>query len=96
MRLTKWLSLLIVLVLLAGLTLPIVAQDDDDANAVTARAAARVNVRSGPGTAFDVLGLLEADDVVAVTGRSGPGNDWLRIDFRGDDGWVAFFLSLIH
>jgi hypothetical protein len=45
-----------------------------------------VNVRSGPGTGFAVLGRLEPGEQAKVTGRSG---DWWQIDFEGTKGWVA-------
>ena len=41
------------------------------------RAAKRSNVRSGPGTEHDKVGLLEIGDEVRVTGEAG---DWLRIE----------------
>lgn len=50
-----------------------------------------VNVRSGPGTEYVVVGTLEPGSTADVTGRSGD-SEWLRIDFDGDDGWVAFFV----
>lgn len=48
-----------------------------------------LNVRSGPGTAFDLLFTLTEGDVVLVLGRSTDGA-WLkiRIDAR-PEGWVA-------
>lgn len=47
---------------------------------------AGVNVRSGPGTSFGVLGRLEPGQKAAVTGRYG---DWWQIDYDGTPGWVA-------
>jgi uncharacterized protein YraI len=51
----------------------------------------KINVRSGPGTAFESLGTLEARDAVVVTGRDSAGT-WLLIHFADapeDRGWVA-------
>jgi uncharacterized protein YraI len=51
----------------------------------------RINVRSGPGTQFDGVGLLEARDVVTLTGKDRTGA-WLQIRFaESADGraWVA-------
>jgi N-acetylmuramoyl-L-alanine amidase len=64
----------------------LLAQDD-----VTARAYRTVNVRSGPSTTYPVIGQLSADTVVEVNGRNDSETNWLRIDFNGEDGWVAFF-----
>lgn len=50
----------------------------------------QLNIRSGPGTGFNSLGILNADDVVSLTGKNGNGA-WLQIEFpEGPDGrgWV--------
>jgi uncharacterized protein YgiM (DUF1202 family) len=46
---------------------------------------ATLNVRSGPGTASDILGQLKVNDKVDMTGRSG---EWLQIVFEGKAGFV--------
>lgn len=60
-------------------------------SSVTAHAFRTVNVRQGPGIAYDRIGQLTSGDTVAVTGRSDAGNNWLRIDFDGQTGWIAWF-----
>jgi hypothetical protein len=45
-----------------------------------------VNVRSGPGESFPVIGRLEPDAQAQVAGRYG---DWWQIDYDGTPGWVA-------
>ncbi|GAB4569389.1 MAG: hypothetical protein Kow0077_01830 [Anaerolineae bacterium] len=52
---------------------------------------ARLNVRTGPGLNFDVLGQLEADDVIFPIGANADFS-WLVIPFRGMNGWVATYL----
>jgi uncharacterized protein YraI len=50
----------------------------------------QLNVRSGPGTGFNSLGTLNANDVVTLTGKDSAGA-WLQIEFAsGPDGkgWV--------
>lgn len=50
----------------------------------------QINVRSGPGTGFNSLGTLNAQDVVSLTGKDANGA-WLQISFTpGPDGkgWV--------
>ncbi|MEW6086649.1 MAG: SH3 domain-containing protein [Chloroflexota bacterium] len=50
----------------------------------------QLNVRSGPGTSFNSLGTLNANDVVPLTGKDSAGV-WLQIEFTsGPDGkgWV--------
>ena len=51
----------------------------------TMRARTRVNVRAGPGTRHEKVGLLEAGQEVRVTGEEG---EWLRIE--GSRGGEAF------
>lgn len=65
------------------------AQPGDGAAALIA-ATARVNVRSGPGPSFAVLGKLQPGSAVTVLGRSEDG-DWLRVRAAALDGegWVA-------
>lgn len=59
--------------------------------AVLAQSFRTVNVRSGPGTQYDVIGQLQDSALVPVTGRSDEDSNWLRIDFDGREGWVAYF-----
>ena len=59
--------------------------------AVLAQSYRTVNVRSGPGTQYDVIGQLQDGMIVPVTGRSDEDSNWLRIDFNGREGWVAYF-----
>jgi hypothetical protein len=50
----------------------------------------RSNVRAGPDTSFDQIGVLIAGQVASVIGRSAGGN-WLQIVYLGvpgDVGWV--------
>ncbi|MBZ0289639.1 MAG: SH3 domain-containing protein [Anaerolineae bacterium] len=51
----------------------------------------RLNVRSGPGVVYTVIGQLKLGDSVDITGR-GPNNSWVRINFNGQEGWVSFGL----
>ncbi|NTU57117.1 MAG: SH3 domain-containing protein, partial [Anaerolineales bacterium] len=51
----------------------------------------QLNIRSGPGTSFNSLGILNADDVVSLTGKNRDGT-WLQIEFPGGPdgkGWVS-------
>lgn len=49
------------------------------------------NVRTGPGLNYDVLGQLQRGDQVRVIGTS-LSADWVVIDFRGQQGWMATYL----
>jgi uncharacterized protein YraI len=62
------------------------------ADAVTAAADQTINVRSGPGTQFEIVARLEAGDIVPVDGRDSPDSLWLRVVLANNmRGWVAFF-----
>ena len=50
----------------------------------------QVNVRSGPGTDYDLIGVLIANQQAAALGRS-PGGTWIEITYDGgpnNTGWV--------
>lgn len=54
-------------------------------------ATTNVNIRSGPGTAYPVLGLLQTGQTAEITGLSPDGN-WWQIRFAGATagrGWLA-------
>jgi uncharacterized protein YraI len=54
-------------------------------------ASQRLNVRSGPGTNYATLGILEANTIVALTGKNETGT-WLQIAYPsapGGCGWVT-------
>lgn len=51
----------------------------------------RLNVRSGPGTTFDLLGVLQPDTVVFLTGKNGTAS-WFQIDYASGPaghGWIT-------
>jgi uncharacterized protein YraI len=52
----------------------------------------RVNVRSGPGTEYTIIGKLTPAESLDITGQNGD-NDWLRVNFNGQEGWV--FLNVV-
>lgn len=85
MQLKKF-PLLVLSLMLFAYTFAIQAQTE-----VMVRAYRTVNVRSGPSTAYPVIGQLTINTVAQVTGRSDAENNWLRIDFDGQPGWVAYF-----
>jgi len=57
----------------------------------TGRVIQRLNVRNGPGTTFDTLGLIEPGVVVSLTGKNSTAS-WFQIDYPsgpGGFGWVT-------
>ncbi len=51
----------------------------------------RVNVRSGPGIEYDIVGQLDVNDQAEALARSNADNDWLMIRLGATEGWVAYF-----
>jgi ABC-type branched-subunit amino acid transport system substrate-binding protein len=52
---------------------------------------ARQNVRSGPSLSYPILGQLVEGDRARVIGATAD-NEWVVIDFRGLQGWLAVYL----
>lgn len=48
-----------------------------------------VNIRSGPGLDYEVIGALSANTTMPITGRNGPGSWWQLKIAGGATGWVA-------
>ena len=58
---------------------------------ITARVLQKLNVRSGPGTNYNALGVLNPDETVTLTGKNATGT-WLQILYPGGPGgrgWVT-------
>lgn len=45
-----------------------------------------LNVRKGPSTSFDIIGVLNGGDEVKIVGKS---NDWYKIEYNGTYGYVS-------
>lgn len=46
-----------------------------------------LNVRSGPGTGYKVIGIVAVGETVSITGQCD--NNWYRIDYNGQEGYVS-------
>ncbi len=53
-----------------------------------------VNVRSAPSISSSRLGVLESGESAAITGKTFD-DEWLRIDFNGQEAWIAFFVVTV-
>lgn len=58
------------------------------ASAYDAAATTTLNVRSGPGTNFNVIGALQRNQVVNIV-ECNSANTWCRIRDRNIDGWAS-------
>jgi hypothetical protein len=47
-----------------------------------------INVRSGPGTGFEAIGFINANEEVPALGVS-PDSEWFAVSIDGQQGWVA-------
>lgn len=70
---------------------PIVATAQDASEGAFVTSFRRVNVRSGPGTEYERLDTLGPGETAPIIGRT-EDNEWLQIDFEGQNGWVAYFV----
>jgi uncharacterized protein YraI len=53
----------------------------------SATATTDLNVRAGPGPQYPIVGYIEADDAVTVTGCLDQ-SQWCTVDFAGGHGWA--------
>lgn len=65
--------------------------EDPQETSVIVSAYGRVNVRSGPGIEYDVVGQLSENEEAAALARSNDNSDWLYIEQESLTGWVAYF-----
>jgi uncharacterized protein YraI len=79
-------------------TLPIISEElpTPTGDSVTMIAYGRVNIRSGPGMEFNIVGQFDVDETAQVTGRNNTDNDWLYIETDDLQGWVAYFTVTIQ
>jgi len=53
-----------------------------------------VNIRSGPGTGYDIMGQVEEGDVLKAVEKND--NGWYKVEFQGKTGWIAGWLVEVH
>ena len=71
--------------------IPLVEASAGSGFAVSGLVIQKINVRNGPGTEFESLGVLNPNDVVFITGKD-PSGAWMQIEFANAPegiGWVA-------
>lgn len=60
---------------------------DAGASGETATVTSSLNLRSGPGTSYDVVDVMPEGATVTITGASQ--NDYYPVSYQGEDGWAA-------
>jgi uncharacterized protein YraI len=71
--------------------IPVIGAAAGSGSAVSGLVIQQLNVRSGPGTDYNSLGILNPNDVVTLIGKN-DGGAWLQIAFSGapeGKGWVT-------
>ena len=91
----RFAALVLLAVLLAGALLvpPAGAQDTGDPTLTVLTRA--LNVRSGPGTNYPVIGALKQGDEVAIVGRHSASGWWQVALVSGKTGWVSGSTALV-
>jgi len=68
-----------------------IPQADAVVNATT------LNLRTGPGTQYGIVGQLSQGDALTVTGKNNEAGDWLQVVTTGDiEGWVTSELVILQ
>jgi hypothetical protein len=82
---------------IAPAEIPLVETTSRSGSAVSGLVIQKVNVRNGPGTEYELLGVLNSNDVVFITGKDASGA-WIQVEFASapdGKGWViAEFLQV--
>jgi uncharacterized protein YraI len=74
------------ILLIGGSLAPVFAQDGTDTG-VWITTQDFCSLRSGPGTGFDVLTVLDPGITLPAVGRS-VGSNWVQVDYQGQQGWL--------
>jgi uncharacterized protein YraI len=75
----------------APVEIPLVEAESSSGAAVSGLVIQKINVRNGPGTGYELLGVLNSKDAVFITGRDAS-SAWIQIEFAGapdGKGWVT-------
>lgn len=84
-----YLTLLIFILALSG-TIPLALSNSALAdNGEISATGSTVNIRSGPGLSYEVIGSMKQGDTAQQLSRSG---DWIEIRYGNSEGWVASWL----
>lgn len=78
-----------VLILLCVLISGVLVSGQQSSSRIPGNTIALVNLRSGPGTGFEVVGILESQTSVVFTGRNAS-STWLRTEADGLVGWLSY------
>ncbi|MDO8753217.1 MAG: SH3 domain-containing protein [Anaerolineales bacterium] len=75
----------------ASAQIPVIKSGTGNESGLSGLVIQKINVRNGPGTTYDALGVLNPNDVVFMTGKSSSGA-WIQIEYTNapdGKGWAA-------
>jgi len=75
----------------ASAQIPVIKSGTGNGSGLSGLVIQKINVRNGPGTTYDILGILNPNDVVFMTGKS-PSGAWIQIEYTNTPdgkGWAA-------
>jgi uncharacterized protein YraI len=76
----------------AGVEIPVIGTEAGGGSGVSGLVVQKINVRSGPGTSHEALGVLNPNDVVFITGKD-PSGAWMQIEFASSPDGTAWAAS---
>ena len=87
----KTIKKLVVMVLVLAMTLSMFAITASAAGTIAYGAAtvtaSALNIRSGPGTTYSILGMVRKNNRVVILERTSE--DWYKINYQGTEGYVS-------
>ncbi len=66
---------------------PLAARERSTQDVAFVTTRGRMNIRSGPGTNYEIAGTVGAGTRLAITGKNEAGG-WWRVDFQGEHAWI--------
>lgn len=83
----------------ASAEIPVIESGTGNGSSASGLVIQKINIRNGPGTTYETLGVLNPNDVVFITGKD-PSGAWIQIEYTNapdGKGWAASrFLQIDH
>lgn len=83
----------------AAAEIPVIELGTGNGSGASGLVTQKINIRNGPGTTYETLGVLNPNDVVFITGKD-PSGAWIQIEYTNapdGKGWAASrFLQIDH
>lgn len=89
-RYLRIMALLAIFAVILSFSVPVCAENEYELAALTAEGEVTIeslNVRQGPGTEYEAIGLVREGETVTITGQAD--NGWYQITYQGEAGFVS-------